>query len=113
MKEHNEKMETGGIVVQNKFLKWLDNLWYHYKWHVIIIAFLVFVSTVSFAQCTQREEGDVTLVFAGSTTLTAEQHQNVVGVFNAVAPKDKDGKQLTTLLTQYSVYTEEEMKTLF
>ena len=52
----------------------------------------------------------MTLVFAGSTTLNAEQHKNVVDVFNAVAPKDKDEKQLTTLLTQYSVYTEEEMK---
>ena len=97
MKTREEKTSGNDIVIENRLLRWLDNFWYHYKWHVIIIAFLVFVSTVSFAQCTQREEGDVTLVFAGSTTLTAEQHQNVVGVFNAVAPKDKDGKQLTTL----------------
>ena len=88
----------------------LENFWYHYKWHVIIIAFFVFVGAVSFTQCTQREEGDVTIVFAGSTTLNAEQHKNVVDVFNVVAPKGKDEKQLTTLLTQYSVYTEEEMK---
>ena len=110
MKTREEKTSGNEIVIENRFLRWLDNFWYHYKWHVIIIAFFVFVGAVSFTQCTQREEGDVTLVFAGSTTLNAEQHKNVVDVFNAVAPKDKDEKQLTTLLTQYSVYTEEEMK---
>ena len=34
-----DKREAGEIVVNNRFLTWLDNFWYHYKWHVIVSAF--------------------------------------------------------------------------
>lgn len=111
MKQREEKRAENDIVIENRFLRWLDNFWYHYKWQVIVVAFFVLVGTVSFTQCSNKETGDITLVYAGGCTLSAEQHQYIVDVFDAVAPPKKgDEGRMTTLLTQYSVYTEEEMK---
>lgn len=111
MRQREEKTSGNDIVIENRFLRWLDNFWYHYKWPVIVVAFFVFVGAVCFTQCAQRETGDVTLVYAGGCTLTAEQHEQIVDVFDAVAPKkEESGEKLATLLTQYSIYTEEEMK---
>jgi len=44
LKDQNEKIEAGEIVVENRFLRWLDNFWYHYKWHTIIISFFVIMA---------------------------------------------------------------------
>lgn len=109
MNQNNEKPCGDEIVIKNRFLQWLDNFWYHNKWTVIVVAFFVMVGAVCFTQCSERENGDITLVYAGSCTLTAEQQKNIVAVFDAVAPNKSDDKKLTTLLTAYSVYTEEEM----
>ena len=110
MNQRNEKLSGDQIVIKNRFLQWLDNFWYHNKWTIIAVAFFLIVCIVCFGQCAERENGDITLVYAGSSTITAEQHKNIVSVFDAVAPQNKsDEKKLTTLLTAYSVYTEEEM----
>ncbi|MBQ7347055.1 MAG: hypothetical protein IJW55_03785 [Clostridia bacterium] len=108
-----EKNTAGEIVVKNRFLTWLDNFWYHYKWPVIVIGFFVFVGIVCFAQCSTKETGDVTLAYAGNYTLSGEERERVIDVFNAVAPeKEKDGRtaQMEVLLTDYSVYTEDELR---
>ena len=111
MKEREEKLAAGEVVIQNKFLKWLDNYWYHYKWPTIVVAFFLFVGIVCFAQCATKEQGDVTVSYAGGYTMTAEQHAKVVEIFNAIAPDAEDGKgQMSVLLSVYSVYTDEELK---
>ena len=49
MEEQRKIKEQGGaIAVQNPVLKWLDNYWYHYKWHTIVVAFFIFVGIVGF-----------------------------------------------------------------
>lgn len=112
MRNREEKKSGEEIVIDNRVLRWLDNFWYHHKWPVIIIAFFVIVGMVSFTQCSQRETGDITLVYAGGYTMTAEEQANLIDVFDAVALQIEDSKEapLTTLLSHYSVYTEEEMK---
>ncbi len=100
-----------GVLEMKKILKWLDNYWYHYKWPTIIVAFFLFVCIVCFAQCSTREQGDVTVAYAGGYTMTAEQHAKVLEIFNAIAPETEDGKgQMSVIMSVYSIYTEDEMK---
>ena len=111
MKQREDKITTGEVVIENKFLRWLDNYWYHYKWPTLVVAFFLFVGIVCFAQCSAREQGDVTVTFAGGYTVTAEEHAKILDVFNAIAPQKADGKgQVSVLLSAYSIYTEEELK---
>ena len=111
MKQREDKITAGEVVIENKFLRWLDNYWYHYKWPTLVVAFFLFVGIVCFAQCSAREQGDVTVTFAGGYTVTAEEYAKILDVFNAIAPKKANGEgQISVLLSAYSIYTEEELK---
>lgn len=106
--------EAGGeIVVQSRFVKWLDNYWYHYKWHTIVVAFFLFVGIVCFWQCSSSVSGDLTFTFCGNYTLTQEERVKINDVFEAIAPMKEDGNRLTVALNDFSVYTEEELKALY
>ncbi len=41
-----EKLEPGTLTTNSRVLKWLDNFWYHYKWHTIITLFVAVVVIV-------------------------------------------------------------------
>ena len=109
-----DKREAGEIVVNNRFLTWLDNFWYHYKWHVLVSAFFLLICVICFAQCSTRETGDVTVTFAGGYSMTAEEQATLKTTLNAVAPARKEGEgTLSTMLSTYSIFTEEELCALF
>ena len=52
--------EPGG-----KFYKWFDNFWYHNKWKVIIVSFLVLTFTVCIVQLLGRKSVDLYVLYAG------------------------------------------------
>ena len=114
MSEREEKLKGGELVIQNRFVRWLDNYWYHYKWPTIVVAFFLFVGVVCFAQCSTKEQGDVTVAFAGGYTLSAEEQARIAEVLCGIAPERADGKgKLEVMLSPYSVYTEDEMKAAY
>lgn len=51
-----------------KFLKWLDNFWYHNKWKTIICLFLAVVLTVCIVQLVQKEDYDACIMYVGAST---------------------------------------------
>jgi len=53
----------------NRVAKWLDNYWYHYKWHTIVTIFVVLVMTVVIGQYVTRDEVDVYMMYAGPAAL--------------------------------------------
>lgn len=111
--EKNDKLETSGkITVNNRFIRWLDNFWYHHKWAVIVVAFFVFVGVVCFVQCSTTETGDIKIVFAGGYTLNDAQKENIAAVFEMISPEKEDGSRLSVLLNDFSVYSEDEMRKL-
>lgn len=62
----NEKLDTGNVSIKKgKFLRWLDNFWYHYKWHSLIAAFLIFTVTVCTVQMCRKESYDMHILYAG------------------------------------------------
>lgn len=109
-----DKQEAGEIVVKNRFLTWLDNFWYHYKWHLIVSAFFIIIFAICFVQCSTKESGDVTVTYAGGYTMTAEEQQIFKNTLNAISPQ-REGEEgtLKNLLVTYPVYTDEELRALF
>ena len=112
MKDKYEKQEAGTIVIENRFLRWLDNFWYHYKWPVIIVAFFLFVGIVCFTQCTSREDHDLTVSYAGGFSPTHEQNELINQVFSSIAPVGEKGAEKTVNVNTYAVFTEEEIRAL-
>ena len=59
----NEKIPAE---IKTKFTTWLDNFWYHYKWHTIISLFLVFAIVICSVQMCQKESYDAYVLYAGN-----------------------------------------------
>lgn len=110
MKE-NEKVYTEGIRAEGKLVKWLDNYWYHYKWHTIVIAFVVVVLLICTLQACNRESEDALIVYAGPAYISAENAESINQVFSHVMPEDfdGDGKKLA-IISSYLIYSDEQMK---
>ena len=51
--------------IQSPALKWLDNFWYHYKWHTLIALFLVLTVTICSVQACNKKGYDVYIMYAG------------------------------------------------
>ena len=113
MKEYDEKLENGEIALNNRFVSWLDNFWYHYKWHVIAVVFFLLTALVCFAQCSSKETGDLTIAYAGGYTMTKEEHDKIIDVMEIISPKKENGEKLSVMMATYSIYTDEEMKLLY
>lgn len=65
--EENKNTPTEKVEVpKQSFGKWLDNFWYHYKWHTIAVIFVIVVAIVCTVQLVGREDYDVLIAYAGS-----------------------------------------------
>lgn len=94
----------------NRFLKWLDNFWYHYKWHTIITVFAAVFLTVCIGQMVNKEKVDVYIMYAGPTAFTAGQLDEVEGAFASVMPDlNGDGKKIVQLI-DITVLTDEQIE---
>lgn len=114
MEHKNEKIDGAEIAVsENKFLKWLDNYWYHYKWVTLIVAFFLFVGIFGLVQCSTRETADVTVTFAGGYSMNTSQKNSLTTALSLLVPKaDKDGETVTVLVPDYPVFSDEEIREL-
>ncbi len=66
MEMENYPKKTGANEKKLSFFDWLDNFWYHYKWHSIVALFLIFaISVCSFQMC-QKESYDIHVLYSGS-----------------------------------------------
>ena len=99
---------------RSRFFRWLENLWYHYKWHLIIGAFFLMVLIVALVQCNAREHTDLTVSFAGGAALTEAEQTALCAAFEAVMPSDFDGNGTKKVaLTANSIYTEAELRSMY
>ncbi len=107
----NGNNSGGDIRVENRFLTWLDNFWYHNKWKTIGVLFITFVLTVCITQCVRKEKTDVVVLYAGPYLYTGNEALTVKDELNSVMPSDfnGDGEKITGLVT-YQVMNEEQLK---
>ena len=99
---------------QSRFFRWLGNLWYHYKWHIIIATFFLAVLIVALVQCNSREHTDLTVAFAGGAALTEAEQHALCGALESVMPADFDGNgKKKAELTANSIYTDEELRSMY
>ncbi len=110
----DQKQEAPEIKNQSAFLKWLDNLWYHYKWPIIVGAFILFTLVVCLVQCSSREKYDLNITFAGAKILNNTEQDGLRASLESVIPSDFDGDgKRTAQLVTYGIFTEDDLKQLY
>ena len=111
MEEKDKKIPAGEIVVQNRFVTWVSNVWYHHKWAIVATLFLIAVLTVCLVQCAGRENTDLSVAYAGNYVMNGEQKDVLRRTFHGVIPADynEDGNRAAALYT-YAIFSDEEMR---
>ena len=84
-----DKIEAGEIGKQSKFLRWLDNYWYHYKWPTIFVAIAVLAVIIIVAQMSERKEYDFQYVYAGPVTLSTQDTAAMGEVLGGLADQER------------------------
>ena len=110
-----EKLDGNNIAIkENKFFKWLDNYWYHYKWPTIIIAFFVVVFSVCLIQSITNEEKDILITYAGPMSLAADDKVGIERVFNENLPEGfgNKGTEGKAGLISYIIYSKQQISAM-
>lgn len=68
-KRAEEKISGAEIKLNSPIAKWFDNFFYHYKWHVIVAVFLIFVIVISSFQMCTKESYDAYVLYAGERVI--------------------------------------------
>ena len=71
--------------IMSKFSKWLDNYWYHYKWHTIIVAFFLIIGIISTIQIFNRESYDAYVMYVGGQDIPDTKYQDIMQSLKAVS----------------------------
>ena len=94
-----------------KFIAWLDNYWYHYKWPTIIVGFTALFVIIMLTQFVSRDEYDVTLIYAGPFDPDANRVRDVEAEFAKILPGDRDGdNKKTCQLTHFFLLSDEQIE---
>lgn len=83
--------------------KWIENYWYHYKWHTIVGGFFLLMLTLLLVQCIGREQKDFQILYAGPIDVYTVNGDAVGGAFSDVKGED-------VAVNFLWLYTEEQLK---
>ncbi len=75
----------------SKAIKWLENYWYHYKWHTLIVLFFAVTLIIVTVQMINKDNPDVMLLYAGPATINADQRAEMEHAVELVMGKDHNG----------------------
>lgn len=93
-----------------KFIKWLDNYWYHYKWHTIIGALAAVFVIVCGVQFFGKEKVDIYILYAGENAFSASQIEDIQDSFASLGiDYNNDGKKVVNF-NDITVMTNEQMQ---
>ena len=108
MKESKEYTE-GIAINENKFVLWLDNYWYHYKWVTIVVAFFLIIAIICIAQSCSKVPSDVKLTYAGPAYLSGDKKLAIESAVSGEMPEgfSKNGKAEIDLLSYYILSKEQ------
>ena len=112
IKMKEEKLQTEEISTKNsKFLSWLDNFWYHYKWRTIIIAFVVIVLGVCSINLLTTPQSDILITYAGPKEfVTAPEEKAAINSALSDVSAKIYGDKARASLNSFLVYSKEQIE---
>ena len=63
---------------------WIENFWYHYKWHSLIALFLVFTLTICSLQMCSKQSYDVYIMYAGEADIRRTSDDGDISPYHTV-----------------------------
>ena len=120
MDQKHDKYEGDvGIKPQGNAFARIENFWYHYKWHTVAAAFMIFVILICSIQCSRVTRYDVQVLYAGNHAFArtsgdgsySEYMKALSSVSTAARDYDENGEVKVTFLDLY-ILSPDEMSEL-
>ncbi len=109
----DEKLAASEIVIENRFLKLCENIWFYHKWKLIIGAFALFVTVFWIVQAVNVNTVDSTVLMAGPYFPSADKRGEMLNAFSSVLPEDGDGDgEKEVEIVHYEVYSKEQFEAI-
>ncbi len=96
--EKYDVSQDGGMKFEKgRIGAWFENFWYHYKWHTIVVFFVLIVITICTVQMCSKEEYDIHIMYAGSYDIRGQESENDMSAYETIhkslneAVRDFDG----------------------
>jgi hypothetical protein len=77
--------------IKQSFVSRLSNIWYHYKWAIIIALGFVVALSVAFVQSVTKVAPDAAMLYAGTQGITATEYDKFKSETNQLLSKDYNG----------------------
>ncbi len=106
-KQKGTQSANAEVGVKSPLLAWLDNFWYHYKWHALIALFLIFAILVCSVQMCKKQDYDVFVMYAGvhdveRKSSSISEYEKVYEHLKEICRDyDGDGRATPSLLTLF------------
>lgn len=109
--QREDKLDAEFQVQKSPFLAWLDNFWYHYKWHVIVIVFFVSVIALCVGQFVSKPKYDTNFAIGSWYRMSEDQKSDYAEVINHLLPEDYDGNGSKNVnIMVYQIYSNEDVE---
>lgn len=93
------------------FKEKLDNYWYHYKWHTLIVLFFAVVFTVLIVQMVSKPKFDIKVLYAGPAYIGDNESAAVTAALSQLLSSDYDGDgEKKVELYDLLIMNEEQLK---
>ena len=114
MAKLEEKLPEQNLAIEkSRFLLWLENYWYHYKWHTIVALFFAFTLLFCLVQCVKKEEPDLLVVAAGDIAFPESDVRDAfVAAFAANAPQSRKDEKMKVEVSHHTIFSPDQMRTL-
>lgn len=89
----------------SKISDFFENVWYHYKWLILIVLVLASVIIVSVTQILQKGDPDIHVLFIGQNYITAEGRNEAEESLNKVSTDYNGDGKLSMDLVELTVTT--------
>lgn len=109
--DENKKIPDAKISVKGKIFRWLDNYWYHYKWHTIIVSAAAIILAVCLWQMGSTKKHDTVIVYAGPMCLTTNETIQLQEALSGILPSDRDENgEKSAAMSMYHIYSEAQIE---
>ena len=93
-----------------KFKKWFENYWYHYKWTTIVVLFFVIVIGIGVGQMATKDTYDINILYSGPILLNQDQTVGIEDAFEFVLPRDfNEDEEKSVLIHRITVLSDEQL----
>lgn len=87
------------------------NVWYHYKWPIIIGVFFLVVAFVGINQMVNRVKYDISVMYAGPTVIAGDTSEAVSEALGKITMADVNGDGKTNVkIYSYTYYTDAQIE---